>query len=121
MSQALFDTSILFDALNRIPGAAQELRRYARHWISRITWTEIMAAAPPETREATLAFLGRFDVIELDASVAQLAAEYRQRNRIRLPDAIIWASAQRHALVLVTRNTKDFPATMLGVRIPYTL
>jgi len=26
-----------------------------------------------------------------------------------LPDAVIWATAQAHAMLLVTRNTKDFP------------
>jgi len=40
---------------------------------------------------------------------------------LRSPDAIILASAQIRGRVLVTRNIKDFPAAMPGIRIPYTL
>jgi predicted nucleic acid-binding protein len=36
-------------------------------------------------------------------------------------DAIILASALTRGRVLITRNTKDFPAEMPGIRIPYTL
>ncbi len=37
----------------------------------------------------------------------------------RLPDAIIWATAREASALLVTRNTKDFPADVPGVRVPY--
>jgi predicted nucleic acid-binding protein len=33
---------------------------------------------------------------------------------------MILATAQVHGAILVTRNTKDFPARMPGIRIPYT-
>ena len=36
-------------------------------------------------------------------------------------DAIILATAQIRGRVLVTRNTRDFPANMPGIRVPYTL
>ena len=38
---------------------------------------------------------------------------------MKLPDAIIWASAQANGLLFVTRNTKDFPANDPGMRMPY--
>jgi predicted nucleic acid-binding protein len=38
-----------------------------------------------------------------------------------LPDAIILASALVRGRVLITRNIKDFPANMPGVRVPYIL
>lgn len=41
--------------------------------------------------------------------------------RIRLPDAIIWATADVGGLLLVTRNTRDFDASNPGICIPYTL
>jgi len=34
-------------------------------------------------------------------------------------DAIVWASARQHGCLLVTRNTRDFPADNPGVRAPY--
>jgi hypothetical protein len=38
---------------------------------------------------------------------------------LKLPDAIVWASAQVRAMLLVTRDTNRFPAGDPGVRIPY--
>ena len=38
---------------------------------------------------------------------------------LKLPDAIVWASAQVHGMLLVTRDTKGFPADNPGVRMPY--
>jgi predicted nucleic acid-binding protein len=38
---------------------------------------------------------------------------------MKLPDAIIWAAAQSEDRILVTRNTRDFPAEDPGVRVPY--
>jgi hypothetical protein len=34
---------------------------------------------------------------------------------------VIWATAQVRAMLLVTRNTKDFPKGDPGVRAPYKL
>ena len=45
--------------------------------------------------------------------------EIRKQRRIKLPDAIVWASAQVNSLLLVSRNVKDFPADEPGVRVPY--
>jgi predicted nucleic acid-binding protein len=39
----------------------------------------------------------------------------------RLPDAIIWATARRKNTLLITRNTKDFPAGEPDIRVPYRL
>ena len=62
-----------------------------------------------------------FDVVEVDARVAAAAADIRFRTRMKLLDALILATAQVSGAILITRNTKDFSATMPGVRIPYTL
>jgi len=53
--------------------------------------------------------------------VAAEAVKLRRMFRLRLPDAIIWATARTQACLLVTRNTKDFPASEPGVRVPYTV
>jgi predicted nucleic acid-binding protein len=40
---------------------------------------------------------------------------------MRLPDAIIWATAQVNDALLVSRNTKDFKEEWGGIRIPYAV
>jgi predicted nucleic acid-binding protein len=59
--------------------------------------------------------------VPVDEQIAERAVGLRRVYRIRLPDAIIWATAQVHAMLLVTRNTKDYPADDPGVRAPYRL
>ena len=62
-----------------------------------------------------------FEIIPLDLAVADTAVQLRREHRIRLPDAIIWATARVNGAVLVTRNTKDFNPAWDGIRLPYTL
>jgi predicted nucleic acid-binding protein len=121
MVKALFDTNILIDYLNGVPQARDELNRYDGKAISIVTWMEVMAGAAPQVEAATRAFLDGFEIIAPDSPVAERAVEVRKSNRVKLPDAIIRASAQANALLLVTRNIKDFPASDPGVRMPYVL
>jgi predicted nucleic acid-binding protein len=45
----------------------------------------------------------------------------REQKKIKLPDAIILVMAEGAKRQLVTRNVKDFPAGMRGVRVPYRI
>ncbi|MBK6612791.1 type II toxin-antitoxin system VapC family toxin [Ottowia sp.] len=121
MVKALFDTNVLIDYLNGIDAADQELSRYPGKVISVITWMEVLAGAAPEEQGAVRAWLLSFEVMALGGAVAERAVAIRKARRIRLPDAIIWATAQVHSMLLVSRNTKDFPETEPGVRVPYVL
>ena len=120
MSDIYFDTNIIIDALARRPQALAELRRATRPWISRMTWIEVLAGVPTPAREETEAYLQHYSIRELTAEIARRAADLRfHRRSLKLPDAVIFASAQEHGAILVTRNVKDFPANMPGVRVPY--
>ncbi|WP_137927827.1 type II toxin-antitoxin system VapC family toxin [Cupriavidus sp. 2SB] len=121
MVKALFDTNILIDFLNGREQARAELARYEHRAISSITWMEVLVGTPPEEEAAVRSWLQSFALIAVDQSVANRAVAIRKATKIRLPDAIVWASAQVHSLLLVSRNTKDFPADEPGVRVPYQL
>lgn len=56
---------------------------------------------------------------EATRRVARDAILLRRRSRMKLPDALVRASAQAEAALLVTRNIRDFPADDPGVRVPY--
>jgi len=121
MVKALFDTNILIDHLNAVPQARDELDRYDARNISVISWMEVLVGAPAEVEEATRAFLAGFSVIGLDDKIAARAVSLRRRHEVKLPDAIIWATAKVNSLLLVTRNTRDFGRDNPGVRVPYSL
>lgn len=70
---------------------------------------------------ATREFLRLFRIEELSEAIAEEAVRVRQAKRVRLPDAIIYATASSLGCQLVTRNTKDFDATDPHVRIPYSI
>jgi predicted nucleic acid-binding protein len=121
MVKALFDTNILVDYLNAVPKARIELRRYREKAISIITWMEVMVGATSDVEDGTRSFLSTFDIIELDSEIAERAVSLRRDHRIKLPDATIWATAQTRAMLLVTRNTRDFAEDDPGIRMPYKL
>jgi predicted nucleic acid-binding protein len=124
MVKALFDTNILIDYLNGIPAAKTELDRYTGKddkAISVITWMEVLVGTTTETDNTTRGFLAGFQSLPIDALVASRSVEIRKSHKIKLPDAIVWATAQVHDRILVTRNTKDFADDKPGVRVPYRI
>ncbi|HXR37483.1 MAG TPA: type II toxin-antitoxin system VapC family toxin [Terracidiphilus sp.] len=119
--KAVVDTNILIDYLRGIAMAATELALYRNPAISVISWMEVMAGTTAQTESATRAFLQTFDVLEIDAKIAERAVDVRKLKRVKLPDAIILATAQVHQCLLVTRNTRDLDPNDPGVRVPYIL
>ena len=119
--QAVIDSDVLVDHLQGLLGAANELARYADCCISLISWIEVMVGARNNAVEeqACRRFLASFRLLPISQAVAERAVRLRVMHRLKLPDAIIWASAQEEACLLVTRNTKDFPANDPGIRFPY--
>ncbi|NPV87416.1 MAG: type II toxin-antitoxin system VapC family toxin [Anaerolineae bacterium] len=119
---AVFDTNILIDALNGVANADAEYCRYERVLISCITWIEVMVGAKASEEKQLRDFLDtNFEVIPLDNAIAEAAVLLRRQHHLRLPDAVIWDTAQVNGADLVTRNTKDFKPEWAGIRVPYTL
>jgi predicted nucleic acid-binding protein len=117
---AVFDTNIVIDALNGLPEADDEYARYERVLVSRITWMEVLVGAQDDDEAQVRDFLeAHFEVIPLDLDVAEKAVQLRREHHMRLPDAIIWATAQTNSALLVSRNTRDFSPKWDGVRVPY--
>jgi predicted nucleic acid-binding protein len=118
--KALFDTNILIDYLVGRPEAEAELSRHRDRLISIVTWMEVLAGAREESEEDVIdLFLRDFRVVDVTRLIAREAVGLRRARRIRLPDAIVWATAHAESALLVTRNSRDFPATEPGVRVPY--
>jgi predicted nucleic acid-binding protein len=80
-----------------------------------------MAGAAVAEEPAVRSFLARFDQVAVSRQVAEEALTLRRRHGIRLPDAIIWASARSEQTLLITRNTRDFPEQEPDIRVPYRL
>lgn len=119
---AFFDTNIVIDLLAGNPSALTEAACHAEVAISRITWMEVLIGAPDTVTQANWeSFLAQFELVEMDEGVCREAIQLRQQHRLKLPDALIWASARAYGSDLVTRNTRDFAVGTPGIRVPYTL
>ena len=117
---ALFDTNILIVLFSGRREAKQALDAWPpQNAISLITWMEVMVGAKKYNQEhRTRVAMSAFNVIGVSQEIAQRSVALRQEYGMKLPDAIILATAQVHRLELVTRNTRDF-AGIPGVTTPY--
>jgi len=121
MVKALFDTNILIDYLRGLAQARDEFARDDDRAISAIIWMEVLVGTAPAVLDRTRVYLDGFRLIEIDRTVAEQAVKLRRAHRMKLPDAIVWASAQVAGRLLVTRDIKGFPPDDPGVRMPYRM
>ncbi len=120
--KAVFDTNILVDYLNGQPQAAEEFALYPVRLISQITWMEILVGCKEKQEEQEVRqFLETFEITPIDQPIAEAAVQLRKTHRLRLPDAIILATADTQGALLVTRDTKAFSPELPGIRVPYRL
>jgi len=102
----LIDSDILVDHLrghNRFDPGDDEI------YVSSITRSELFSGrATDETRVIRL--LEAMQELSVDRAVAERAGRIRRETNVRLPDALIAATAIENGLALVTRNRRDFEA-----------
>ncbi len=80
---------------------------------------EVMAGTDTADHAATRAYLNSFRLIPISMPIAERAAILRKTTRLKLPDAIILATAQLEACTLITRNSRDYDANDAGISFPY--
>ena len=118
----VFDTNILIDYLNGRAEAATAISQRNDRIISRVTWMEVLVGVKPQDEQAVRAFLGTFKIVEVSPAVSEEAVRIRKTvSKMKLPDAIIYATAKTEGCDLITRNTNDFDPTAPDVVAPYTI
>ena len=118
--KAVFDTNILIDYLNGISAAKVELDQYKKKEISIISFIEVMVGAQSTEEEKTIrGFLASFEILDLSADISEETISIRKNLRLKVPDAIVYATARNQGCNLVTRNTKDFDPGWPDIRVPY--
>ncbi len=118
--RALFDSNILIRFLNEKQRSVLDelFARDERLVISRVTWIEVLVGRRGEDERMVRLFLNGFTVEEITSEVAERAVLLRQTMRLKLPDAIIYATALETGRTLVTMNSRDFPPGTEAVFIP---
>ena len=118
--KAVFDTNILIDYLNGVKFAKDELSKYSTKIISIITLMEVLVGANNAEEERVIKdFLFQFQLSYIDRETSEIAINLKRKNKIKLPDAIIWATAIKENTFLITRNSKDFSVNEKSIIVPY--
>ena len=124
--KAVFDTNILIDHLNGVVEAGSTLGGYGDKLISRITWIEVLVGAASPVEESTArALLANFRVVDVGDQVSERAILVRRDSgmgngrTLKVPDALILATARIENCRLITRNTKDFDRSHPDILVPY--
>lgn len=112
-SKYLIDSNAVIDYLgNTLPKAGMEFMNAvvdARPNLSVITQIEVVGFSCAEQHYTVLSnFIDDSAVIGLTENVVNICIEIRKNYRIKLPDALVAASALTFNLILITRNTADF-------------
>ena len=122
----LIDTNAGIDFLNgKLPSASiawlEQLLDAQQLAMSVIVRIELLSwQGAPAEMQALEDFVAATEVLPLDEPVTQQTIRLRQQHRVKLPDAIIAATALAHGLTLITRNTRDFQnITGIAVRNPH--
>jgi predicted nucleic acid-binding protein len=103
VADVLVDTDLFVDHLR---GARPLVPGSHRLHYSVVTRAELIAGTSATSVVESL--LGPFREIPVDRSVAARAGRIRRETGIRLPDALIAATALEHRLSLATRNRRDY-------------
>jgi hypothetical protein len=111
VADILIDTDIFIDHIR----GAVELRpgRHRLHY-SVVTRAELLAGT--SATEAVQRLLAPFREHPVDGSIAERAGRIKREAGIRMPDALIAATALEHAFAVATRNRRDFDRVR-GVRL----
>lgn len=116
MSRVLVDTDILVDASRGVETAISFLSALEAEGgaqASVVTRMELLIGCRDKSEQrATERFLNRFAIMPLTEAVSQravkLVADYHLSHSMRIPDALIAATALAAALPLATKNRKHF-------------
>lgn len=115
MARILVDSDVLVDHLrghHRLSRGQDDLH------VSVVTRAELFAGRGTEERRIRRLLEPMTD-LPVDTAIAERAGRLRRTNSLRLPDALIAATALEHRLTLLTRNVSDFDAVRgLKLRMP---
>ncbi len=120
--KAVIDSDVLIDYLKGDERSKAELMQYDDLRYSVVSWMEIMAGARTDDEAmAAESLLRSMKMVEVDMNIARKAVRLRQSLKLKLPDAVILATADEEGCFLVTRNTKDFKDNDPRIRVPYRI
>ena len=119
-NNALLDSNILI-YLSKNELSFSILDQFTTLFISVISYMEVLGYRFNNSKEEDFVkeLVSMFNVRFIDQGIAENAINIRKRYRIKLPEAIIAATANTDDLCLVTRNIEDFKNIDIRILNPF--
>jgi len=119
-NSALLDSNIII-YLSKREVPLSFLDQFDSHYISVITYMEVLGYQFRDSKDEEFIrnILEVFSILFINQKIADMAIEIRKKQRIKLPDAIIAATAKVLDLCLVTRNIDDFKKVEIQIANPF--
>ena len=118
--KATFDTNILIDYLEDRDEAEKVIASCSERYLSFIALIEVRTGIKTQAEEEALKILlSGFKIIFIDEAIIAETINIRKTLRLKVPDAIIYATAKVNNCPLITRNTKDFGTGADDIIVPY--
>jgi len=115
MTSGYLDTNILIGFFKGDPAVRRALERFDSLRIPALAYAEFMVGLPYESQRAAVdeAIDALFDIVHTDRALCQQAAVLRRTMRLKIPDAMIYATARAGGGVLITAD-RDFTRGLTG-------
>jgi len=109
-NKAILDSNVIIDAVRNLIDIERSIFQFRHIYISLITYIEVLGYNFKDENEKlmTSQILGMFEIINPDVEIADLTISYRKMKKIKVPDAIILATARKLNAILLTSNIADF-------------
>ncbi len=118
-TKALLDSNIIIYLSKNILNIDDFFEKYNEFYISIITYMEVLGYNFKIMNEKQMIkdFLNKFQIVNVDLHIANTVISIREKQKIKLPDAIILATAELKGSDLLTRNISDFENILKTVKI----
>ncbi|MCB1556192.1 MAG: PIN domain-containing protein [Alphaproteobacteria bacterium] len=120
MATGYLDTNILIGFFKGNEADKLALERFDSLKLPAIAYAEFMVGLALESQRAAADKVidALFEIVHTDRPICREGAALRRDTRLKLPDAMIYATARVGGGILVTRNTKDFDPAAPDVYVP---
>lgn len=117
----LFDSNAIIYASQGLIDIEKLLTERASCYASMVTFIEVYSFnfTDPTEKRVIDRIIDEIEIIDLNRNIADLAIDYRKSKvkKIKLPDAVILATARSVNADLITNNLKDFENVDTSVNI----
>jgi predicted nucleic acid-binding protein len=109
-NKALLDSNVIIEASKNTISLTEIVENYDYLFTSIICYVEVLGFnfKSEQEKRAIEKILNIISIVNLDKEIADLTIDFRKKTKIKLPDALIIATAEKIEADLVTSNISDY-------------